>query len=471
MLVLKWFLGSLKNQQYAGRKEDDGVKKPLNAFLGELFIGSWKDEKLGETKLISEQVSHHPPVTACYLWNDKHEIRAEGFTQQEITFSGSVNIKQKGYAVLHIDKYDENYLIPVPNVKVKGILGGVPYPELQGEYSLISSNGYVSNVKFEGKGFFGTGQKNAFEARMFHIDQPKEDLYTVQGAWNGVFTATNSRTGEEIETFDTMALQSLTIDVQDIAEQDPWESRKAWGDVIAALRRSDMRGTTDAKSIVEEGQRQMRKDEEAQGTQWKNVFFQSVDQDPIFSKLAAHDESSFAVDPAGGIWKVDQDAVKNAKKPYHGNLVPSNKSQDGVMKATPKEGNSLQKSNNSQEGPRNENAIRTTPSQSSAEPSALSSPSQQIAPKPEAEQAKDPEDRSDNGNGGTWQTFSNNVSTLASTISSKIQGDNKTAGATISGQQPDNVALEEQPRVDALTSPKISDRQVEEFLRAKTANS
>lgn len=65
VLVLKWFLGSLKHQQYAGRSEQDGIKKPLNAFLGELFLGSWEDEEAGETRLVSEQVSHHPPVTAC----------------------------------------------------------------------------------------------------------------------------------------------------------------------------------------------------------------------------------------------------------------------------------------------------------------------------------------------------------------------------------------------------------------------
>ena len=55
LLVLKWFLSSLKSQQYAGRSEKDGVKKPLNAFLGELFLGHWMDGN-GTTRLISEQV-------------------------------------------------------------------------------------------------------------------------------------------------------------------------------------------------------------------------------------------------------------------------------------------------------------------------------------------------------------------------------------------------------------------------------
>jgi hypothetical protein len=59
LLVLKWFLTTL-HQQYCSRSEKLGSeKKPLNPFLGELFIGKWlagADSELGETTLISEQV-------------------------------------------------------------------------------------------------------------------------------------------------------------------------------------------------------------------------------------------------------------------------------------------------------------------------------------------------------------------------------------------------------------------------------
>ncbi|KZM25891.1 uncharacterized protein EKO05_0009176 [Ascochyta rabiei] len=322
--VLESFMGALRNQQYAGKSEQDGVKKPLNAFLGELFMGRWVDEELGETRLVSEQVSHHPPITACYIWNDKHGVRAEGFTEQEITFSGSVSIKQKGYAMLHIDKYNEDYLMPVPNVKVKGILGGKPYPELQGEYSLISSTGYVSHIKFEGKSFFGGGQKNGFEAKLFHVDRPEETLYEAKGVWNGESTFEDARSGKQIEKLDFATLKSLPLQIEDIAEQDPWESRRAWGDVISALKRGDMKGAADAKSIVEQGQRQMRKDEAADGTRWKNRFFQDVGRDDVFETLAKHDPGSFTIDRKGGIWKVDKEAVKTAQKPYHGDLLPTN---------------------------------------------------------------------------------------------------------------------------------------------------
>ena len=74
LLVLKWFLTSLK-QSYCSRSEKLGSeKKPLNPFLGELHLGEWHDE-MGTTQLVSEQVSHHPPVTAYCIWNDQHSVR------------------------------------------------------------------------------------------------------------------------------------------------------------------------------------------------------------------------------------------------------------------------------------------------------------------------------------------------------------------------------------------------------------
>lgn len=62
MYVRSRYLASLKRQQYSGGSEADGVKKPLNAFLGELFVGSFVDEGVeGETRLISEQVRYAAP--------------------------------------------------------------------------------------------------------------------------------------------------------------------------------------------------------------------------------------------------------------------------------------------------------------------------------------------------------------------------------------------------------------------------
>lgn len=56
LLVLKWFLSTLRGQH--SNKDGNGKKKrmkPLNPFLGEIFIGQW-DDAAGTTKLVTEQV-------------------------------------------------------------------------------------------------------------------------------------------------------------------------------------------------------------------------------------------------------------------------------------------------------------------------------------------------------------------------------------------------------------------------------
>lgn len=164
---------------------------------------------------------------------------------------------------------------------------------------------------------------------MFHVDRPDEPLYEAKGAWNGESTFLDARTGKEIERLDFAKLKTLPLHIEDIAEQDPWESRRAWGDVIAALRRGDMKAAANAKSIVEQGQRQMRKVEAANGTTWKNRFFKPVERDGVFDTLSKHDPSSFTVDREGGIWKVDKEAIQTAQKPYHGDLAPTNERTGG----------------------------------------------------------------------------------------------------------------------------------------------
>ena len=334
LLVLKWFLSALKNQQYAGRSEKEGVKKPLNAFLGELFIAHWDDN--GITRLISEQVSHHPPVTACCLWNEKHGVRAEGYTRQEITFNGSVNIRQIGHAILHLDKWDEDFLIPLPNVKVKGLLSGTPYPELSGSYSIASSSGFISEIDFSGKGFF-SGAKNSFQARVYEDVHRTNLLYKVSGNWNDKFTIYDVVEDKEIETYDSANQASTRIHVEDIEDQDPWESRRAWRGVIESLNRGDMSGTSREKAKVEQGQRNMRKEEERKGKKWRPAFYRQHSGDPVFEKLAALVGAKLEAEKTMGVWKLDGDAVKNLKKPYHAGIVPTNTaSEGGTPTSTPR---------------------------------------------------------------------------------------------------------------------------------------
>ena len=317
------FLSSLKGQQYAGRDPNEGTKKPLNAFLGEIFTGSCGPES-NETKLVSEQVSHHPPVTACYLWNEKAGIRAEGYTRQEITFRGTVNIQQIGHAVLHIDEYNEDYLIPLPNVKVKGILTGSPYPELTEPCTIVSSAGYIAEISFSGKGILGFGGKrNYVEAGIYSVDdkERKNALFTAEGSWSESFEIKDS-SGEVIDTYNVAAAQAMEFRTIPLDQQDPWESRKAWDGVISSINKGDMRGVADSKNKLETAQRELRKKPDTSEEKWKAVFFRKDDENPVAKKLL--DAVGLKFDPAStfGVWKFDSEKAHGIERPWRGQLTP-----------------------------------------------------------------------------------------------------------------------------------------------------
>ena len=321
--MLKWFLASLKGQQYAGRNPDEGIKKPLNAFLGEVFIGQCGAGD-DETKLIAEQVSHHPPVTACYLWNDQHGVRAEGYTRQEITFSGTVNIQQIGHAILHIDEYDEDYLIPLPNVKVKGILTGSPYPELQGSYSIVSSTGLMADIDFSGKGVLGVGGKrNHVRGSIYNPDDDKHrnPLFTIEGSWSESFE-TRDGSGQVIDTYDVTTARPTEFHTLPLDEQDPWESRRAWREVISSVQKGNMQGIADNKNALETAQRKLRKNPVTSEDNWKPLFFVDDRSRPAAEKLLTAVGQNLDVDSTRGVWRYDASAMSQLKRPFRGELTP-----------------------------------------------------------------------------------------------------------------------------------------------------
>lgn len=346
----------MRSQFYVAGSPTVSIKKPLNAFLGELFLASWTqvpnsrsrrpqptkkgsvpialgmssgDDRPATTRLVAEQVSHHPPITAMAIVDDEHGIRADGYARVEMTFSSSVDIRQVGHAVVSIDRHDEKHLIPLPDVKVRGFLSGRLYPEVLGTYSIVSSSGFVCEMTFSGAGVF-RGKKNTFEARTYRRDDPKKTpIYEVSGVWSEGWTIKDARTGEVLEKYDVDAVENrpAPMDLEPTSKQDPWESRRAWGGVIDALGKGDFRETVAEKSRLEQAQRRMRAAERERGESWEPLLFRSCSSGaPVddFKKLAEGTswEGKLFDDKTKGVWRVDDAKVKSTQRPFHGDLTP-----------------------------------------------------------------------------------------------------------------------------------------------------
>lgn len=329
LLVLKWFLSTLK-QQYASRSEQFGnEKKPLNPFLGELFLGKWEDEA-GVTELVSEQVSHHPPATAYSITNRDTGTHLEGYNAQKATFSRTINVKQIGHAVLTVPFPDgttppETYLITLPSLHIEGLLYGTPFVELNSSSYITSSSGYTAKLSYTGKGWL-SGDKNSVSATLYKDGDDKNPVYNAQGVWTKSFSfysggpKTNS-SKTLVDTYDAAKSPGTQLSVRLQEEQHPLESRRAWAKVAAGIAKGDMDVVAAEKGKIEQAQRDARAKEKEGGGAWERRYFSCVKgADEALKGLGP--KVGVAVDgdadKTGGLWRFDREkerAVREAGDP------------------------------------------------------------------------------------------------------------------------------------------------------------
>lgn len=287
--VLKWFIATLKGQ-YTTRNEKMGSeKKPLNPVLGELFYGSWPDVNgRGETVLVVEQVSHHPPITAYFIENKKAGVSLQGHSGQKTSFSGTaIHVKQSGHALLTVKPKsggEEKYLITLPKLRIEGIVWGSPYVELADNSAIQSSTGFTAQIDYKGKGYF-TGKSHTFKATLLH---GSKSVQTYEGQWTG----TSHIGGSKGPVFLDTSAPKEEVNVKPITEQGEWESRRLWQNVAKGIRTGNYDEASKDKTRIENEQRQRRKDEAAGGTSWQLTRFKYVEEDEDYQKLASllHDK-------------------------------------------------------------------------------------------------------------------------------------------------------------------------------------
>ena len=265
--------------------------------------------------------SHHPPVTAYCVRNKSHGVHLQGYNGQKASFSKRIDVKQVGHALLHLEKYDETYLVSLPFLHIEGLWVGAPFVELNGKSYINSSSGYTAKIDYSGRGWL-SGKKNTFAASLYPQGKEKETLYTVDGQWTGEFTIKDVKSKSSIDTWNGKTQKTSRFDVKPIEEQDELESRRAWSKVANALAKGDMNATSNEKSLIENSQRELRKKEQAEGKEWDRVFFSRRDKDEAFVKLGESLGERLEADKTNGVWRYDESKAVAAKSPYRPGVLP-----------------------------------------------------------------------------------------------------------------------------------------------------
>uniref|UniRef100_A0A672QCB9 Oxysterol-binding protein n=1 Tax=Sinocyclocheilus grahami TaxID=75366 RepID=A0A672QCB9_SINGR len=153
--------------------------KPFNPLLGETY--ELVRDDLG-FRLISEQVSHHPPVSAFHAEGLQKDFVFHGSIYPKLKFWGkSVEAEPKGIITLELPKHNEAYTWTNPTCCVHNIIVGQLWIEQYGSVEVINHRtGEKCCLSFKPCGLFG---KELHKVEGYILDKSKKKVYNLYGKW------------------------------------------------------------------------------------------------------------------------------------------------------------------------------------------------------------------------------------------------------------------------------------------------
>ncbi|GAA5832768.1 hypothetical protein JCM11251_005755 [Rhodosporidiobolus azoricus] len=251
-----------------------GVKKPYNPVLGEFFRCRYDYDDGSVGYYMAEQVSHHPPISAWYFASPESGLELCGELRPKSKFLGNsaATLMDGESHVRFLDgpgAEDGEYDIGMPNMYARGILFGKMVLEL-GDTSGVHNEktGISCDVEFKTKGFF-SGTYNSIAGK---IKGPKGEIGEVSGYWSDTMEIQRKGKGKEV-LFDAHKATVKQKSVSPEDQQQPFESRRLWSKVTAAIKANDIDAATDAKSAIEDAQREAAREREAKGETFEPKWF------------------------------------------------------------------------------------------------------------------------------------------------------------------------------------------------------
>ncbi|RXN29295.1 oxysterol-binding -related 1-like isoform X1 [Labeo rohita] len=153
--------------------------KPFNPLLGETY--ELFREDLG-FRWISEQVSHHPPVSAFHAEGMKNNFMFHGSIYPKLKFWGkSVEAEPRGIITLELPLHSEAYTWTNPTCCVHNIIMGQLWIEQYGNVEIINhKTGERCCLTFKPCGIFG---KELHKVEGYILDKSKKKICALYGKW------------------------------------------------------------------------------------------------------------------------------------------------------------------------------------------------------------------------------------------------------------------------------------------------
>ena len=186
------YIASFIVSSYAS--SDCRTMKPFNPLLGETF-----DLERDGFRLITEQVSHHPPISALHCEHEEYCFSAT--TEVKTSFKGTyLRVHPVGKNHLILKKFGDHFVWDKPFTNVHNIIIGKIYVEHYGVVELLNSaTGEKALVDFKKQGWF---DKSFNDITGSVRDSNGVERYVLAGKWNQGVKIVNCATQEETQAWE-----------------------------------------------------------------------------------------------------------------------------------------------------------------------------------------------------------------------------------------------------------------------------
>ncbi|KAJ2745934.1 hypothetical protein GGI20_001749 [Coemansia sp. BCRC 34301] len=320
LATLAWWFSKLL-------KHTGKVLKPFNSVLGEQFFCHWEVPRAGadasngrrstaassatdvsrpnaasssalRVEYITEQVSHHPPVSAHIYRCQERGIEAAGIDHISAKFTGlsatvAAGSQCKGIFVTLTKRDNETYVCTHPTANIVGWLrGSLKVQCVEASYIMCAKTKLATVVEFKEERWFGKNKDNV-SGRVFRYDPetqasliptwrlkdiPKscQTVATFSGNWDKLVKAQRedgASDNAERTLIDMSSLQVADKVVKPLDEQGEMESRRVWDPVASKMLQGKFGDATKLKRIIEDAQREKTAARKDRGEEFVPALF------------------------------------------------------------------------------------------------------------------------------------------------------------------------------------------------------
>jgi len=251
-------------------------KKPYNPVIGESHFCWVKNDEDDYTEFISEQVSHHPPISAYFIQNKNRDVRMEGNLIFKVSFgSNYVSVTTSGFERIQFS--NETYHISkcIPDMVIKNVVWGKKYLMWIGDIEInCPDTGYMAHFELSEK-----NKKNLFTGYVKNIETD-EIIYDLEGVCGEeLYYYPHDDEDEKQILIDMSTTEDRLVHYQKDDQLMELASLRVWQGVNESIVNNDMKRADQDKKSIEKEQRKRISERKDNGTDELAEYFEKNSDD------------------------------------------------------------------------------------------------------------------------------------------------------------------------------------------------